>query len=317
MADSGQAMTRDLEELSFSGSHAADPEGAMLRLWRGIQPLRTTESLEEEMGSLRPQLYERRTFEAPRPTLGEAQEELSREADERVRPLAFWKTWQLRDEYVRSRVRGRYAELVAAWARERDAFDAREARIAEERDAAAVEKCERRREQIRRVLAGDADAVMEGVEKLSSGCPIPLSFTLRCTHCEDEGRMVAEVELPAPDELPQTAVEVTKSGKCRVRPKTQRALREEYARYLFALLAYLVHGLFDLSPAIGCVVMSGYRTEGDAGRECVVSVLFDREGFSAALDDAEDPEAFCLGFDHRCQMTKTKVIKAVEPLERL
>lgn len=289
----------------------------MLRLWKGALPLRTAESLEAEMDSLRPQRYERQVFEAPRPTLSEAQEALSREADERVRPRAFWRTWQLRDEYVRSRIRGHYEELVASWERERDAFDAREERIAEERDAAAAEKCERRREQIRKVLAGDANAVGEGVERLPSGCPIPLPFTMRCAYCEGEGRMVAEVDLPDPGELPQSTVEVTKSGKSRVRPKTQRALREEYARYLFALLAYLAHGMFDLSPAIGSVVISGYRPGGDAGGECVLSVRLDRERFSAALDDVVDSEAFCLGFDHRCQMTKTKVIKAVEPLERL
>ena len=40
-------------------------------------------------------------------------------------------------------------------------------------------------------------------------------------------------------------------------------------------------------------------------------------GFAAAFDDIMDPEAFCLSFEHRCRMTKTKVIKVVEPLERL
>lgn len=317
MVDIGQLAAWDLEEQSFPGTHTDDPVGVMLRLWRGVRPFRTAESLEAEMDSLRPQFYERGVFEAPRPTLSEVQEVLSREADEKVRPRAFWKTWQMRDEYVRNRVKERYAELVAAWERERDAFDAREGRIAEERDAAAEEKCERRRERIREVLAGDAHAVREGVERLSSECPTPLPFILRCVYYEDEGRMVAEVELPAPDELPQTTVELTKSGKRRVRPKTQRALREEYARYLFALLAYLAHGMFDLSPAIVCVAVSGYRTNEDAVRECVLSILFDREGFTAALDDIMDPEAFCLSFEHRCRMTKTKVIKVVEPLERL
>ena len=317
MVDMGQLAAWGLEEQSFPGTHADDPAGAMLRLWRCVQPFRTAESLETEMNSLRPQLYERRVFEVPRPTLSAVQEELSREADEKVRPRAFWKTWQMRDEYVRNRVKERYAEFIAAWERERDAFDAREARIAEERDAAAEEKCERRRERIRKVLAGDASAVRDGVEGLSSRCPIPLPFILRCAYYEDKARMVAEIELPAPDELPQTVVEVTKSGRSRVRPKTQRALREEYARYLFAFFAYLAHGMFDLSPAIVCVAVSGYRTNEDAVRECVLSVLFDRKGFAAAFDDIMDPEAFCLSFEHRCRMTKTKVIKVVEPLERL
>ena len=38
---------------------------------------------------------------------------------------------------------------------------------------------------------------------------------------------------------------------------------------------------------------------------------------AAALDDILDPEAFCLGFEYRCRMTRTKVIKAVDSLERL
>ena len=102
----------------------------MLRLWRDVRPLRTAESLEAEMGSLAPRLYERKTFEAPYPALDEVREALSREADEKVRPLAFWRAWQLRDEYVKGHVRERYATLVASWEREREAFDAREARIA-------------------------------------------------------------------------------------------------------------------------------------------------------------------------------------------
>lgn len=317
MADSSQVDARSLRRLSFPGSHAADPEGTMFRLWRDVRPLRTAESLEAEMGSLTPRLYEQKTFEAPYPALDEVREALSREADEKVRPLAFWRAWQLRDEYVKGHVRERYAKLVASWEREREAFDAREARIAEERDAAAVKNCERRRGHIRKVLEGDAGAIGEGAERLSSECAIPLPFTLRYAYEEGAGRMAAEVDLPSPGGLPQTTVEVMKSGRSRPRPKTQRAVREEYARYVFALIAYLAHGLFDLSPAIGHVVISGYRTgEGDGG-ECVLSVLFDREGFVAALDDVTDPEAFCLSFEHRCQTTKTKVIKPVEPLERL
>lgn len=298
------------------GAHADCPLSAMLSLWEGVAVPRPAEDIEKERASLAPSRYARKRFELARPNLAELQERLSREADEEVHTFKFWEAWSLKDQYVRSHIKERYGEALASWERSRESFEKQEDAAEKAYNEAQMRECDARRARFDEILTGDDDYLTRSISELASESVVPLPFALSVQRAS-AGSLDARVLLPGIDELPLSVTEVGRGGRPKVKAKTQRALREEYACYLFALTAFLACRLFNLSPAFRQVVVSDYRLldhDGDVG-ECVFSASFDREGFLSALDDdRSDPEALCLSFEHRCDMTKTKVIKPVESI---
>lgn len=309
-------------EDAFANSFACEgrccdaPVEEMVSLWKNAPAPRDAEKIRCEIELIKPDVYARKCFLVPPPSATEVQEALSREADREVRTPLFWKVWQLKDAYVRDRIRTRYEEAFEKWNQQKSDFEAREDKAQQKHDAEALKECEHQRDELGKALAGDEEYVSRALGSWVEGSNAPLAFKLKCESCSN-GEIVARVLLSSPDQLPSTTTETLKSGKIKEKSKTQRAIREEYACYLFALTAYVGQGLFNLSPSISRVVISDYRSAGVfGGEECVFSVAFDRAGFVDRIQEDLDAETFCLSFDNHCAMTKTKVIKAVEPLER-
>lgn len=303
--------------LSSKGACCDSPITAMVEMWETLEAPHTKESIEEEIGQIEPTPYVRKIFGEPSPSLSQIQEELSREADQEVHTRLFWKTWKLKDEYVRARIRERYEKAVAALEERRANFEAVEDAAARKHDAEERKRCEDQRARLKDALAGDEAYLKKELRRRMGRRVVPLQYKLRMD-LSNEDELRVRVLLPCVDEFPHTVVETTRSGKTKLKALSQRALREGYAEYLFALTAYVGRELFDLSPKVERVSISDYRALVDDFEhvECVFSVLFDRDGFVEAFaGDRPDPEEFCLGFEHRAAMTKTKVIKPVEPLE--
>lgn len=313
------ALLKDLfsGSLSSKGASCDSPVTAMTEIWETLAAPRTKESIEEELRQIEPTPYVRKHFEEPLPSLAQIQEELSREADQEVQTRLFWKTWKLKDEYVKARIRGRYDSAVAALEERRAVFEAAEDAAAKKLEAEELRRCEDQRARLSEALAGDETYLKKEMRRRMGGRAVPLHCKLRMDSL-NESELCVRVLLPGVDEFPHTVSETTRSGKTKIKALSQRAIREGYAEYLFGLTVYVGRELFDLSPKVGRVAISDYRALPDDFErvECVFSVVFDRAGFVEALaGDRSDPEEFCLGFEHRAAMTKTKVIKPVEPLE--
>ena len=303
--------------LSSKGVHCDSPVASMVEIWEALATPRTKESIEEEIRQIEPTPYVRKSFEEPLPCLVQIQEELSREADQEVHTLLFWKTWKLKDEYVKARIRERYESAVTALEERRAVFEAAEDAEAKKHEDEELRRCEDQRARLSEALAGDEAYLKKEMRRRMGRRAVPLRYKLRMDSL-NESALRVRVLLPGVDEFPHTVSETTRSGKTKIKALSQRALREGYAEYLFGLTAYLGRELFNLSPKIDRVTVSDYRALADDFErvECVFSVVFDRDGFVEALaGDRSDPEEFCLGFEHRAAMTKTKVIKPVEPLE--
>lgn len=73
----------------------------------------------------------------------------------------------------------------------------------------------------------------------------------------------------------------------------------------------------NASPSIEFVTVSGYTQRRDrAGDICddyVYSVRFSRGAFYGIDYETMDPELFCMSFENGCNITQTKIFKAVQP----
>lgn len=107
------------------------------------------------------------------------------------------------------------------------------------------------------------------------------------------------------------------SGNLTERKKTQTQLREEYATLIFGIAVFLAANLFNLSPAITGIVLSGYsqrrNTAGDVQDDYLLSVRFTRAPFEQLCAGDNDPIEFCQRFENRCKMTATKIFKPIDP----
>jgi hypothetical protein len=126
-----------------------------------------------------------------------------------------------------------------------------------------------------------------------------------------------DLDLPEIEDIPGTKSIRLKSGKISEKNKTQGQLKTEYSTLVFGLLLFLSANLFNLSPAIRKIVISGYTqrrdTAGNLNDDYIVSIKFPREPFETANAREVDPYSFCMQFENRCRMTTTMLFKPIEP----
>lgn len=103
----------------------------------------------------------------------------------------------------------------------------------------------------------------------------------------------------------------------RIKDKTQKLLREEYAECVFGLAVFVASNLFNTSPKIATIVVSGYtqrrNKNGGIADDYIFSIRFVREAFYGVDYESMNPESFCLQFENRCNVSPTKVFRTIVP----
>lgn len=139
----------------------------------------------------------------------------------------------------------------------------------------------------------------------------------------DGGRSVwLDADLPEIVDFPsRTATLSSKGRRLLIKNKTERALREEYARHVHGIGLRIAGVTFWTLPAAAKVILSGYsqrlsKATGRTEDEYLYSVIFDREGFQRTdftkLGVVDPVEAFTR-FPLRRTMTSTGIFKSIRP----
>ena len=281
--------------------------------------VRTRVDFEHELAQLRPQLCEPRPFPEPEPTWQQVQAELEQEAEREVKTAVVWREKSLKEDYVTQRLQERYWQELADWQSRKTDFEAAEQRFADEENAIFQEEYERRRSELEAALAGEEDYIEAAAEAWFEQCELPVDISAQFEFRPGAGSFMVDLNLPEIEDLPQESLEQLQSGNLKLRQKTQKQLRAEYAQCVFGTAVYVAASLFDISPNIKTLVMSGYTQRrdsiGEAVDDYIFSIRFGREGFYGADFEGMDPEEFCMGFQNRCKMTSTKIFKVIVPYE--
>ena len=277
------------------------------------------EAYEEALAELCPERCVPSEFMEPRPTRQDAHRELWAEAEREVKSLAVWKLKELKRQYAEEHLDARFEELESAWQERKTAHDTLAMERADELNRIYREQYEADRNALESALVGSREYIEEAAEEWFDQCELPVSISAQFEFREEDGVFMVDLDLPEIEELPAETSEQLKSGALKVKSKTQKALREEYAQCVFGVGVLVASQLFAISPAVLEVVLSGYTQRrnkaGDLIDDYIYSIRFKREGFYGTDYESMDPEEFCMGFKNRCNATQTKVFRTIEPYE--
>ena len=146
-----------------------------------------------------------------------------------------------------------------------------------------------------------------------------VSYELR----EGGSRLWLDVDLPEIEDLPQQ--EARLAANCRrllIKDRAQKALQQEYAAHIHAIVLRLIGYAFATLPALQEVIASGYsqrlnKATGHTDDDYLLSVRVDRHTFAGLNFDgleAVDPVEAIGTFENRRLMSATAMFKAIEPI---
>lgn len=320
-AQFGAAM-REMEQqrrqkLSEIMRDQADASDNLIRIYKHAPKVENESVFWEKLENLQPELYTRQKFDKPAPDADRIKDGLKMEAYKTVKTHAFWRRKKLWADYVQTHFDQEYPAAVALWEKEKRIFEDNEVLRKQDEDHRRIEACRETREFLRALGNGEEEAVTQTVDRWLADLSIPVDVSVNYTYDTDTGKLLLDVDLPEIESLPTTQYVQLQSGNLTERKKTQTQLREEYATLIFGIAVFLAANLFNLSPAITGIVLSGYsqrrNAAGDVQDDYLLSVRFTRAPFEQTCAGDSDPIEFCQRFENRCKMTATKIFKPIEP----
>lgn len=225
----------------------------------------------------------------------------------------------MKDAYVKEHIVEKYQQKYDEWESQRRAFEEGEAKQERFQNEAYEKVYTDKRDILVARLEGKTELLSGEIERILTESSIPLRKHISCKVRCSANAVLIDVQLPPAGLFPSEELVSLKNGTTKTKLKTQKRMREEYACYMFSLVAYFAVKVFDVSPAIEQIAISATAVrENKAGEEVdeyIYSGRLLRDSLCAAIVEGADPEDLCLSVDNQCNMTKTKIFKAVQPIE--
>ncbi len=270
------------------------------------------------LNNLRPDEYIRRTYDVPCPTEESVREALKVEAKERVTGGLF-KVGKLRQEYVESNLQARLSAETTQWSLAKEQFDSEETRVSCSEAARFNEEYEVNKQYMIDLIQGEAEVINDAVEAWIGSCELPVEINVDFEWHPEQGIMFLDVDLPEIEDIPDNEIVRLASGNLKEKKKTQSTLKQEYVSLVFGLAIFISANIFNISPAIRGITISGYtqrrNSAGDINDEYVYSIKFIRDIFEQSILQSVNPLRFCMRFENRCNMTSTMLLKKITPFE--
>lgn len=165
-------------------------------------------------------------------------------------------------------------------------------------------------------LDGTGEYIEESANSWLSTVTLPLDFSLQFEYLDNI--LLVDLDLPEIEDIPQEKAARLANGTVKKKSKTQKDLKSDYLRCVFGLAVFFSANLFNISPAIKRIVISGYTQRrnpktGDLQDDYIYSVKFLRDVFETTNISSIDPYDFCMQFENRCNITQTMLMKAITP----
>ena len=298
----------------YRNSHAENEK--FLKIHRLAAPVDKKEAYIQQRDNLQLKKYHRSVFPKVKPSEEEIRSKLEAEAETAVTTKAFWKSTGLKKQYVEERLHQQYQEAMALWEKERAEFEAEQDEIELEKNEEYREEFDENVDYMNRIIGGDYDTVCDAIDTWLEDCTLPVEINVNYDYFAPKGMLMLDVQLPGMDAISQTEIVKLKTG-IKEKQKSQATLKEEYATLCFSLALFLAANIFNLSPGINYIILSGYvlgrNKSGDLVNNYLYSIkLVRRQIEGAALDRLHAIKA-CMFFENRCNLTSTMQFKPIEP----
>lgn len=183
-------------------------------------------------------------FNEPEPSLDAIAQELGQEARTAVNPLAFWKTKQLRLEYIAQRAQDRVIAARQEWEVRRDAFLAAQTERAQSLEFAR----ESAMDWLTKALEGNPNYVTEKTIQSLTELNLPLELSLQLSF--EAPTLTIMTSFDPENTFPQERPSTLKAGWLRTRPMPKKDLSTLIDQFTPELGHVLAAVGFDVSPAI-------------------------------------------------------------------
>lgn len=274
------------------------------------------EYYEDALSKLKPNHIDPEPYTVAPPTADSVRALLMEDAKQEVKGSVF-KRGRLRQLYVDDHFPDRFLNETKVWEHEKAEFEAAESARVREINDVYQEEYESVRMSFEKALAGATNYIESAAEEWIATCDLPVEISTQFEYREDEHCLMVDLDLPEIEDLPAQVATQLANGDLRIKDKTQKQLRFEYAECVFGLAIYIAANLMNASPEIEMVTVSGYTQRrnraGDMCDDYIYSIKFERGTFYGVNYETMDPEAFCMSFENRCNLTQTKIFRVIEP----
>lgn len=162
----------------------------------------------------------------------------------------------------------------------------------------------------------DGEALEAAIGEWLQSLELPIDFNVDYEY--EDGTLLADMDLPELEHLPTQKAAQTAGGDLKQKDKTQKELKQEYARCVFGLGMFCASHFFAATPCMERVLLSAYTQRrdsktGELEDVYIYSVIFEREGFEKPGYQKEDPEAFLCRFKNRMNKGSDGTLKRIVP----
>ena len=263
--------------------------------------------------------YEPKTYTVPAPTESQVKEELMREATEKIKTWKFWALSNLRKKYVDDNFSSKHSTAMNDWNSNKKKYESAEKTLAEKKNTEYLLKYNTEKENTLKAINGEPDYIEFAIEDWLATVTLPVDFDLQYEYNEEN--LYIDLDLPEIEDLPQEKAVSLANGTTKKKAKTQKELKEDYVNCVFGLAMFFAGHLFNVSPKIKNMIISGYTqrsntTISEPADEYVYSIKFTRDVFeNQKIKAINKPYDFCMTFENRCNLTSTLLLKKIEPFE--
>ncbi|WP_179295524.1 DUF4236 domain-containing protein [Bacillus sp. FJAT-45350] len=189
----------------------------------------------------------------------------------------------------------------------------------QEDKAALEDEKEYRKGLLSRVGQGDMEAIEQWLELYLPELDFPLETNVSFSVLSKE-TIYLDVDLPEMKDIPLTKAEILKSGKLKVKEKSQRETREHFALVVGGTALYLCSFVFAYVPSCKNIVISGFtqilnEATGHTEDQYIYSLVVDRTTlFELNMEHLHPVVAFD-NFKPKINATKTYIFKEIKPYQ--
>ena len=186
-------------------------------------------------------------------------------------------------------------------------------------DARFREEYRSSKEYLEQALSGSPVFIESTSAEWLANIEVPFEISAQLEYREGSKTLFVDLDLPEIEDLPSEEAIQLKNGDLRMKSKSQKTLRAEYAKCVFGLAVYISSNLLCISPCIAGLTISGYTqrrdSEGNVRDDYIYSIAFTRDIFEQTKCSEVDPEEFCMRFKNRCNKTKTDIFGVIKPYD--
>lgn len=273
-----------------------------------------------KLKSLKLKKYVKNPYTIHKPTEERIKALLEQEATEKIKTWKFWTITKERRAYVEKNFEMRFIHAVEKWNEEKENFDNQQETVAQNQNEKYLQEYNKAKEDIEKAIEGEPEYIETKIESWLASVTLPVEFDMQYDY--SDGVLYLDLDLPEIEDLPADKATMLANGTTKRKNKTQKELKEDYVNCVFGLALFFSAHLFNISPRISEIVISGYTQRSstkamDPQDEYIYSIKFIREKIEdKQLASITAPLSFCLEFENRCNLTSTLMLKKIEPFEK-